>query len=200
MTPKDDSEATVSSHEGLSLLSTDNILQVWLCVLAVNISRDMEFLSGSYDSEIKIKKFLSIVLHRKKLDWRGKKGGKCLVLGFFFGEKILLAMIRHKFQLCVAYFYVHRRTSSVPPKDTILHYFTLVYTILHYLTLSYTILHYLTLSYTILHYLTLSYTILHYLTLSYTILHYLTLSYTILHYLALSYTILHYLFLTVGGK
>ena len=38
-----------------------------------------------------------------------------------FGEKIS-AMIRHLFQLCVAYFYVRRRTSSVPPKDTILEY------------------------------------------------------------------------------
>jgi len=67
---------------------------------------------------------------------------------FIFGEKIS-AMIRHLFQSCVAYFYVLRRTSSVPPKDTILHYLTLSYTILHYLTLSYTILHYLTLFYTI---------------------------------------------------
>ena len=71
-------------------------------------------------------------------------------------------MIRHMFQSCVAYFYVRRRTSSVPPNDTILYYFTLFYTILHYLTLSYH-----TLSYTILQYFTLFYTILHYLTLSY---------------------------------
>ena len=40
---------------------------------------------------------------------------------FIFGEKIS-AMIRHLFQSCVAYFYVRRRTSSVPPKDTILEY------------------------------------------------------------------------------
>ena len=80
---------------------------------------------------------------------------------YFFDEKIL-AMIRHMFQSCVAYFYVRRRTSSVPPNDTILYYFTLFYTILHYLTLSYH-----TLSYTILQYFTLFYTILHYLTLSY---------------------------------
>ena len=65
MTPNNDSEAPVSSHEGLSLLSTDNILQVWLYVLAVNISCDMEFLSGSYDSERKIKKFLSTPLSDK---------------------------------------------------------------------------------------------------------------------------------------
>jgi hypothetical protein len=90
-----------------------------------------------------------------------EKGGKVYWYSdFFFGEKIT-AMIRHMFLSCVAYFYVRRQTSSVPPKDTILHYLTLSYTILHNLTLSYTILHYLTLSYTILHYLTLSYTILH---------------------------------------
>jgi len=68
----------------------------------------------------------------------GKTGGKCIgTRKYFFGEKIS-AMIRHLFQSCGTYFHVRRRTSSVPPKDTILHYFTLSYTILHYLTLSYT--------------------------------------------------------------
>ena len=82
---------------------------------------------------------------RKTLDG-GKKGGKvywCTRKYFFFGEKILLAMIRNMFQSCVlAYFF-----DTIP---------TILYFILHnlrnYFTLSYTILHYLTLSYTILHY------------------------------------------------
>ena len=56
----------------------------------------------------------------KTLDWREKRGESVLVLGnIFFGKKIILAMIRHMFQSCVAYFYVRRRTSSVPPKDGI---------------------------------------------------------------------------------
>ena len=85
-----------------------------------------EFLFSYFVRQVYVFRYPTAHAHPwKTLDWRGKRGESVLVLGFFGGEKIS-AVIRHMFQSCVAYFFVHRQTSSVPPKETILHYLRLL--------------------------------------------------------------------------